>query len=208
MSVRCPSSQFLLIAVRPLLITHHLKPDLGFTPTNDQNQTLTIKPSPRSRLESHNFSMIIRAKLLTLGLSLISIRSASAFQSTTPTSFGKRTARNEESIDQLSLAATSAKALPGTAKLDTPWEELGFEFRATNSHVRVTFKNDEWGEPELVKVRLERISFLTHLQLLPINAYFSFLLCKNIGSLHRFAHWGYSSSLWSIMLRGDEGFLS
>ncbi|KAL3935216.1 MAG: hypothetical protein SGBAC_009217, partial [Bacillariaceae sp.] len=94
--------------------------------------------------------MIIRAALLTLGLSLISIRSASAFQSATPTSFGKRTARNEESIDRLSLAATSAKALPGTAKLDTPWEELGFEFRATNSHVRVTFKNDEWGEPELV----------------------------------------------------------
>jgi branched-chain amino acid aminotransferase len=44
--------------------------------------------------------------------------------------------------------------MPGTAKLDTPWEELGFEFRPTNSHVRVTFKNDEWGEPELVKVRL------------------------------------------------------
>mmetsp|Transcript_7501 Transcript_7501/g.10658 ORF Transcript_7501/g.10658 Transcript_7501/m.10658 type:complete len:423 (+) Transcript_7501:214-1482(+) len=40
---------------------------------------------------------------------------------------------------------------PGTAKLDCKWEELGFEFRPTNSHVRVTFKDGEWGEPELVK---------------------------------------------------------
>mmetsp|Transcript_11261 Transcript_11261/g.27097 ORF Transcript_11261/g.27097 Transcript_11261/m.27097 type:complete len:406 (+) Transcript_11261:1994-3211(+) len=95
--------------------------------------------------------MIIRTKLLAFGLSLISIRSASSFQSATPTSWGKRSARNEESIDHLRLASTSAKAIPGTAKLDTPWEELGFEFRPTNSHVRVTFKNDEWGEPELVK---------------------------------------------------------
>lgn len=42
---------------------------------------------------------------------------------------------------------------PGTAKMDVPWQELGFEFRPTNSHVRVTWKDGEWGEPELVKVR-------------------------------------------------------
>ena len=40
---------------------------------------------------------------------------------------------------------------PGTAKLDVAWEDLGFEFRPTNSHVRVTYKEGEgWGEPELV----------------------------------------------------------
>ena len=42
---------------------------------------------------------------------------------------------------------------PGTAKLDTPWNELGFEFRPTNSHIRLTYKDGEWGKPELVKVR-------------------------------------------------------
>ena len=41
---------------------------------------------------------------------------------------------------------------PGTAKLDTPWSELGFEFRPTNSHIRMVFKDGEWGKPELVKV--------------------------------------------------------
>ena len=56
------------------------------------------------------------------------------------------------------LASTAARAKPGTAKLDTPWEELGFEFRPTNSHVRITYKNEEWGEPELVKVSTARIS--------------------------------------------------
>ena len=36
--------------------------------------------------------------------------------------------------------------------MDVPWEELGFEFRPTNSHLRMTFKEGEgWGEPELVK---------------------------------------------------------
>ena len=50
--------------------------------------------------------------------------------------------------------AASAK-VPGSAKLDTPWEELGFEFRPTNSHVRLTYKDGEWGKPELVKVRFK-----------------------------------------------------
>jgi branched-chain amino acid aminotransferase len=41
---------------------------------------------------------------------------------------------------------------PGTAKMDVPWEELGFEFRQTSSHIKMTFKDGEgWGEPELVK---------------------------------------------------------
>jgi branched-chain amino acid aminotransferase len=41
---------------------------------------------------------------------------------------------------------------PGTAKLDVAWEELGFEFRPTNSHIKITYKEGSgWGEPELVK---------------------------------------------------------
>jgi len=43
------------------------------------------------------------------------------------------------------------KKVPGTAVLDVPWEELGFQFRPTNSHVRMTYRDGEgWGEPELV----------------------------------------------------------
>lgn len=51
-------------------------------------------------------------------------------------------------------SSTDTKKLPGTAKLDTKWEDLGFEFRPTNSHVRVTYKDGEWSEPELVQVRI------------------------------------------------------
>lgn len=47
--------------------------------------------------------------------------------------------------------ASLATKTPGSAKLDTPWEELGFEFRPTNSHVRITWKDGNWGEAELVK---------------------------------------------------------
>lgn len=36
--------------------------------------------------------------------------------------------------------------------MDVPWEELGFQFRSTNSYVRLTFQEGKgWGEPELVK---------------------------------------------------------
>lgn len=56
----------------------------------------------------------------------------------------------------MSSTAKQAKQ-PGTAQLDTPWEELGFEFRPTNSHVKVTFKDGAWSEPELVEVCLRVI---------------------------------------------------
>ena len=53
------------------------------------------------------------------------------------------------------MSTEAAKKMPGTAKLDTPWEDLGFEFRPTNSHVKLTWKEGEgWSKPELVEVRL------------------------------------------------------
>lgn len=52
------------------------------------------------------------------------------------------------------LAVSAPAKTPGSAQLDTPWEELGFEFRPTNSHVSITYKDGEWGEPELVKVSI------------------------------------------------------
>jgi branched-chain amino acid aminotransferase len=54
------------------------------------------------------------------------------------------------SSSQLSMALQTRK--PGTAEMDVPWEELGFTFRQTNSHIKMTYKDREgWGEPELVK---------------------------------------------------------
>eukprot|EP00539_Tryblionella_compressa_P000928 CAMPEP_0178738452 /NCGR_PEP_ID=MMETSP0744-20121128/3520_1 /TAXON_ID=913974 /ORGANISM="Nitzschia punctata, Strain CCMP561" /LENGTH=415 /DNA_ID=CAMNT_0020391071 /DNA_START=131 /DNA_END=1375 /DNA_ORIENTATION=+ len=50
----------------------------------------------------------------------------------------------------LQMSSTAKKA-PGSAKLDTAWEDLGFEFRPTNSHIQIQHKNGEWQEPELVK---------------------------------------------------------
>lgn len=49
------------------------------------------------------------------------------------------------------LFSATEKKMPGTAKLDVAWEDLGFEFRPTNSYIRLTYKEGEWGEPELVK---------------------------------------------------------
>jgi branched-chain amino acid aminotransferase len=53
---------------------------------------------------------------------------------------------------------TTKKKLPGTADLGgIKWEDLGFAFRPTNSHVKLVYtENDEtglgsWGAPELVK---------------------------------------------------------
>lgn len=57
------------------------------------------------------------------------------------------------SSTRLNVAAPAK--VPGSAQLDTPWEQLGFEFRPTNSHVRITYKDGEWGKPELVKVRFK-----------------------------------------------------
>ena len=93
--------------------------------------------------------------VLALSLTLLSLPSSSSFQATPSANWGKDGIRNQKSMR---LASTAARAKPGTAKLDTPWEELGFEFRPTNSHVRITYKNEEWGEPELVKVSTARIS--------------------------------------------------
>jgi hypothetical protein len=81
---------------------------------------------------------------------LLSLPLSDSFQ-LTPSNFVRR---HKDSSTSFSLASTSDKVRPGSAELDTPWEELGFEFRSTNSHVKITFKDGEWGTPELVKVSL------------------------------------------------------
>ena len=68
---------------------------------------------------------------------------------------------HSNTLDTTTTALYSATTeQPGTAELDKPWTELGFEFRPTNSHLRMTFKDGEWGAPELVKVRTYRHMYI------------------------------------------------
>jgi len=55
--------------------------------------------------------------------------------------------------------ATAARELsadeggkPGTAQMEAPWEELGFQFRPTKSHLRMTYRDGQWGPMELEQV--------------------------------------------------------
>mmetsp|Transcript_16945 Transcript_16945/g.39125 ORF Transcript_16945/g.39125 Transcript_16945/m.39125 type:complete len:409 (+) Transcript_16945:208-1434(+) len=87
---------------------------------------------------------IMTAILATLSLS-------EAFQ---PISVGNRISGKSNILkdSRLQMSTETAKKLPGTAKMDTPWEDLGFEFRPTNSHVKLTWKEGEgWSKPELVE---------------------------------------------------------
>lgn len=47
----------------------------------------------------------------------------------------------------------SSLLAPGSAKLDTAWEDLGFEYRTTRSHLKMTFSTatNAWSKPVLVK---------------------------------------------------------
>jgi branched-chain amino acid aminotransferase len=57
----------------------------------------------------------------------------------------------KQPLSILSVAtATEINAVgtPGTA--DLPWSELGFGFRPTKSHLRMTYRDGKWQEPELV----------------------------------------------------------
>jgi branched-chain amino acid aminotransferase len=84
---------------------------------------------------------------------------ASAFQQPHPQQWltpshrhvkGRSPSSSTAATSSLSMAVETNK--PGTAKLDVAWEELGFEFRPTNSHIKITYKEGSgWGEPELVK---------------------------------------------------------
>jgi len=51
------------------------------------------------------------------------------------------------------MTSSQVKLQPGTAQLDTPWEDLGFEYRPTRTHGRIVYRNGEWGPLELVEVR-------------------------------------------------------
>ena len=93
--------------------------------------------------------MMFHAKVMMAGL-LATVSFSAAFQ---PISVGSGAM---SSSSRLYMSTEAAKKMPGTAKLDTPWEDLGFAFRPTNSHVKLTWKEGEgWSKPELVEVGLE-----------------------------------------------------
>lgn len=64
------------------------------------------------------------------------------------------TSSNTKSTSLFASTEVKPLGIPGTAKLDKPWKELGFEFRPTKSNLRITHKNGEWGEFEMCEVRL------------------------------------------------------
>lgn len=64
------------------------------------------------------------------------------------------TSSNTKSTSLFASTEVKPLGIPGTAKLDKPWKELGFEFRPTKSNLRITHKNGEWGEFEMFEVRL------------------------------------------------------
>jgi hypothetical protein len=72
-----------------------------------------------------------------------------------------------------SNVATSTIALsadeggrPGTATLDVPWEELGFEFRPTKSHLSMTYKDGMWGPMELHQVSMNQLNMFMRVKYL------------------------------------------
>jgi branched-chain amino acid aminotransferase len=79
-------------------------------------------------------------------LAVISFPHTNSFQVSSPKRWATTSPRSTSHLHMSSL-----KVKPGTAKLDKPWKELGFEFRPTNSHLKLVYKNGAWEEPELVK---------------------------------------------------------
>jgi len=69
------------------------------------------------------------------------------------------TRRNDININRNSRLYVSTvpeppktKKIPGTADVGMPWEDLGFEYLQTNSHLKLTWKEGEgWSKPELVE---------------------------------------------------------
>jgi hypothetical protein len=104
----------------------------------------------------HRLTMKFLGALSAFVLAATGVPSCLSFQTSTTNRWGLTSRYNQRATgvgSRLASLATSAKT-PGSAQLDTPWEELGFEFRPTNSHVSITYKDGEWGEPELVKVSI------------------------------------------------------
>ena len=104
-----------------------------------------------------NSIMMFDSRTILAALLATAVSFSDAFQPPINTVVGSSTMRSTSTtVLQMSTEA-AAKKLPGTAKMDKPWEKLGFEFRPTNSHVQLKWTEEGgWSEPEIIKVSLTR----------------------------------------------------
>ena len=58
---------------------------------------------------------------------------------------------NKQPLSRLSVSATEINAVGVAGTAELPWGELGFEFRPTKSHLRMTYRDGKWGQEELVE---------------------------------------------------------
>ena len=76
---------------------------------------------------------------------------AHAFVPSSATSSAARAAQTNQQRLFMSTTEASAVAKPGTAEIDVAWSDLGFEFRPTKSHLKMTWTEEKgWGAAELV----------------------------------------------------------
>mmetsp|Transcript_26052 Transcript_26052/g.54348 ORF Transcript_26052/g.54348 Transcript_26052/m.54348 type:complete len:420 (-) Transcript_26052:946-2205(-) len=100
---------------------------------------------------SGSFVAVQATQLLTLLCLLSSATTTLSFQSISNVNQKIRPGQSSLHVASPLSATKPDQKTPGSAKLDVAWEDLGFEFRATNSHVKITYKEGEgWGQPELV----------------------------------------------------------
>jgi branched-chain amino acid aminotransferase len=66
--------------------------------------------------------------------------------------------KSTQSLASTTTSSTeTVKKVPGTADMGMAWGDLGFEFRPTNSHIKLVYRENadgsdgSWGEPELVR---------------------------------------------------------
>lgn len=119
-------------------------------------QTTKNKASPQLLLKLFLTTSISFTNSFLLPYSSSSTSSYNAFSSKATSKnnlFGRNYNKQlySTSADEVTTAEFVALGKPGTAKMDKPWGELGFEYRVTKSHLKMVFRDGEWGEPELVQ---------------------------------------------------------
>lgn len=118
-------------------------------------------------------ALFLSATSSSYAFSVVPRTAKAAFSTTSPATTQSRLySTTEDKTEAVNGKADEVAPLgkPGTAEMDKPWRELGFAFRPVKSHLRMTFKNGAWGEPELVEVSISNClceeksyKFLIHL---------------------------------------------
>lgn len=99
-------------------------------------------------------ALFLSATSSSYAFSVVPRTAKAAFSTTSPATTQSRLySTTEDKTEAVNGKADEVAPLgkPGTAEMDKPWRELGFAFRPVKSHLRMTFKNGAWGEPELVE---------------------------------------------------------